>query len=476
MSRHQRRWHLTALLGLAGSLSAFAGPVFDPLLDEWLNKEKVEAVERMLANVSPADTARGVVVASPSKDNPNYFYHWVRDAGIVMTSVVDLYQTENDATKKRHYFHMLLDYISFSRKNQTVWSPSGMGEPKFEVDGNAFTGPWGRPQNDGPALRAIALSKLAMLWLAEGREALVRELLYENEIPAYRVVKADLEFLSHHWRETNFDLWEEIRGQHFYTQMVQRRALIDGAKLAAWLGDYGASGWYLKQAGEMEAAINKHWDGKQKILISTIERDAGIDYKWSGLDSSVVLGVLHGATKDGFFLASDERLLSTIAHLEETFEKLYPINQNGQPGITIGRYPEDRYDGYKTDGQGNGWILLTAGFAEAYYQIARELESQGGLTITSVNRGFFKRLGEADLTGEVNAKANGPAFSRIVSKLRVKGDDFLRRLQSHAGAGHFAEQLNRWTGYQQGAPHLTWSYGAFLTAAWNRPQRALPQE
>ncbi|RQM05013.1 hypothetical protein DH86_00003734, partial [Scytalidium sp. 3C] len=55
------------------------------------------------------------------------------------------------------------NYISAQAYLQTVSNPSGglssggLGEPKFNVDLSAFTGSWGRPQRDGPALRATAL-------------------------------------------------------------------------------------------------------------------------------------------------------------------------------------------------------------------------------------------------------------------------------------------------------------------------------
>lgn len=56
------------------------------------------------------------------------------------------------------------NYIIAQAKVQGVSNPSGslsdgsgLGEPKFEVTLDAFTGDWGRPQRDGPALRAIVL-------------------------------------------------------------------------------------------------------------------------------------------------------------------------------------------------------------------------------------------------------------------------------------------------------------------------------
>ena len=50
-------------------------------------------------------------------------------------------------------------YISAQAFVQTISNPSGglstggLGEPKFMVNEEAFTGAWGRPQRDGPALR-----------------------------------------------------------------------------------------------------------------------------------------------------------------------------------------------------------------------------------------------------------------------------------------------------------------------------------
>jgi glucoamylase len=52
-------------------------------------------------------------------------------------------------------------YIAAQANLQTVpnlsgdLSTGGLGEPKFNIDGTAFTGSWGRPQRDGPALRWV---------------------------------------------------------------------------------------------------------------------------------------------------------------------------------------------------------------------------------------------------------------------------------------------------------------------------------
>ena len=39
-----------------------------------------------------------------------------------------------------------------------------MGEPKYNINCTPFNGEWGRPQNDGPALRGIMLYKIIELF------------------------------------------------------------------------------------------------------------------------------------------------------------------------------------------------------------------------------------------------------------------------------------------------------------------------
>jgi len=48
--------------------------------------------------------------------------------------------------------------------------------------------------------------------------------------------------------------------------------------------------------------------------------------------------------------------LATLEGLIDEMQPLYPINANG-PGIGIGRYPEDLYDGIDSATRGNPWYL-----------------------------------------------------------------------------------------------------------------------
>ena len=465
---------LWVILGaLATPLALFgATPGSADSLNDWAAKQAAFSQRYLLDNISPPGAARGAVVASPSKTNPDYFYHWIRDSSIVMGVVVDLYRTAGAATKPT-YYQMLIDYIDFSRSNQLTPNLSGgLGEPKFNTDGSAFNGAWGRPQNDGPALRAITLVRVANLWLDEGLGSVVKEKLYRAELPAYTVIKADLEFVSHHWTETCFDLWEETKGHHFYTQMVQRKSMIVGAQLADRMGDDGAAAWYRQQAKLMEQQITRFWDPGKGYLVATLDRDGGVDYKASGIDAGTLLGTLHGDVGDGFFSITEPKVAATAHAIEVAFQNLFPINHVGFPAVAIGRYPEDRYNGYGCDSQGDPWVLLTAAFSEYYSRLATAYAAQGQISVTAENLAFFRALApNAAWQPGQTLNRDQAAFNQTIRLLRGRADDFLTRVRLHGtDDGRYNEQINRNTGYLQGADNLTWNYESLIAALRERPQ------
>ncbi len=441
------------------SLAATTSSTSEEQLDTWIKLATPNMYRGLLQNISPADTIPGVVVASPSREHPNYFFHWIRDAALVMDVVVKRY-AYSQGEEKAYLSERLLNFVKLTKRNQsTPNSSNGPGEPKFNPDGTPFDGPWGRPQNDGPALRAITLIHLAKVLISEGRQQQVKDLLYDGT--ANSVIKHDLEYVSHRWADTCFDLWEETRGHHFYTQFVQRRAMVEGAQLAGYLGDYDAAKWYQKQAGELEQALQRYWDADRRYIRATLDLDGGADYKHSNIDSATILAVLHGGLNDNFFPLYDEKVLGTVRAIEGVFREIYPVNKRGNRGVAIGRYPEDRYDGvtlnFLFEG-GNPWFLTTLAFGEFYYRLAKEVEDKGIQVMNDGNRWFFEDLGYPkvhDLKG-------------LVAAIRGRGDDFVAAVRFHMHDGHMSEQINRHTGYMQGARDLTWSYASFLTAIEHR--------
>ena len=214
------------LTALTFPCSSFGVGIFHDLaLEDWISYQEPLAFKNLVRNISAPGTAKGSVLASPSKNSPDYFFHWVRDAAVVMDEMVTRYETAIILKNKNRYLESLIDYIYFSKLNQQTPNLSGgLGEPKFNVDGTAFSESWGRPQDDGPAMRAATLIHLAKVWLKEGNEKLVAEKLYDGT--ANSIIKKDLEYVSHQWKNVSFELWEEVKGHHFHTRMVQYRAMI----------------------------------------------------------------------------------------------------------------------------------------------------------------------------------------------------------------------------------------------------------
>jgi glucoamylase len=99
------------------------------------------------------------VIASPSTQNPDYLYSWTRDSALVFKLLIEDFVSSGDPSLRR-----LIDaYISVEAIIQQTTNPSGtagksgLGEPKFNIDGTAFTAPWGRPQRGVCGCRVFAM-------------------------------------------------------------------------------------------------------------------------------------------------------------------------------------------------------------------------------------------------------------------------------------------------------------------------------
>ncbi|KAF2083690.1 glycoside hydrolase family 15 protein [Saccharata proteae CBS 121410] len=481
-------------------------------LDVWLKKEEKLALDRLMANVAPGGrnvlhAAPGTVIASPSKEYPDYYFQWVRDAAITMSTVVDVYASDSTSYLSAHLLPILQAYASLQYDLQHNPNPSGtfddlssLGEPKFHVDGSPFTDNWGRPQRDGPALRAITLMSFLRaynashpsLWTSTEGQSFFHE-LYDASLPANSIIKADLEYVSRYWSAPSFDLWEEVSGTHFFTLMVQLRALREGAVLANAFNDPGAAAWYTSSAERISALLDRFHSPTHGHLVATLDAPSR-----SGLDCALLLGSLHGNAQEPtypqsprFSPYSDAVLLSLLALITDQRHR-FPINsapaglsdsEAADPlrGVGIGRYPEDVYTGTGTaDHGGNPWFLCTASVSELLYRVAAHLSQTNTLHVSGPAHPFWRALvcrshsdaacpaGLTPKAGMVYEKGD-PVFEAAVQRLREVGDGFLDVVKRHAdGTGALSEQFDRWTGFERGAADLTWSYGALLQAVWAR--------
>ncbi|KAF8605202.1 hypothetical protein BDV93DRAFT_522069 [Ceratobasidium sp. AG-I] len=447
-------------------------------LRNWIAGEADFGNRKIFDQLGPtAGAAEGLVIAAPSKDHPNYFYTWTRDSAIVTGTIVDRLlagEIELEAA---------LRLYAYSQAGlQRLCNPSGcpttggLGEPKFNVDGTAYTGSWGRPQRDGPALRAITLIRFANYLLDRGTDAdraFVSRFLYNQDTSSGNsVIKNDLEYTSHDCFQFSFDLWEEVQDLHFFTLLSCRKALEVGAALALRLNDPGAAGWYTQQSSALTSLLLdpsfRFPDGSYRAYAGKHDNTKNR----RGVDSAVLLGILAaGDAGDEDFGPTAPAVLASIKVYTDSFRGLYSIassdgQKKGTDPVPTGRYPEDKWDGYETNDNtmGNPWYICTVAIPHLVDLALAEFVSAGQIKVTDVSLPFFKQFGSV---GANDVLHRGSAeFNSTIRGMRTWSDGFYSILRQFQGPGGLLyEQFNKDSGKPQGAPNLTWSFGAFANAA-----------
>lgn len=420
----------TLLTALLIAIASPFGEVAHAKSRSQIEAQYERSIRGALANV----LSNGAVIASPSTSNPNYYFDWVRDTALTMKTLIQLQADRHLTLQQKYEVQRKLErWVDFELFRQETYKPTGLGEPRFYVDGRANLEPWGRPQNDGPALRALAAIELAKIWIQQGRMAEVKQKLYSAELPARTLIKRDLEYVAHHWKETSFDLWEEERAMHYYTLGAQMVALTKGAKLANSLGDIEAAKFYGRQAAQIQEYLRSFINPATGTIRYALQKVQGLPHKKSDLDIAVLL--IANQTFDGRFYLPVTEVTRTVNAIVDEMRPIYDINKitsnkKGEPlGVALGRYRDDKYSGFDFS-IGNPWFLATLGLAE-----------------------FACNLKKVTNSAETARKLNDVAMGQFNRVLYHMGRD-----------GSMAEQFRRDTGFMQGARDLTWSYTAYITA------------
>ena len=92
-------------------------------------------IDKIFENLNKCNINSGIVIASPSKKNPDYFYHWTRDSALVMKTICKYYKE----TKDNRCFKQIINYIDLESHHQKLDTLSGLGEPKFNVDKKEYS-------------------------------------------------------------------------------------------------------------------------------------------------------------------------------------------------------------------------------------------------------------------------------------------------------------------------------------------------
>ncbi|KAK4949728.1 hypothetical protein LTR10_011570 [Elasticomyces elasticus] len=432
-------------------------------LSSFIAQEQPIALAGALANIGGLNSSwvkgasPGMVVASPSTVNPDYFYSWTRDSALTYAMLIDELILGNTGLRKT-----IEDYTNAQAILQTIANPSGLlwpsgeglGEPKFYTNITTFTGAWGRPQRDGPALRATAFMNLAPVLFNLNETDTFLEIYWP-------LILNDLNYVGQYWNQTGFDLWEEVQGSSFFTISVQHRALVQGALLAQQLNTTCAA---CDQAPQILCFLqNNFWNSASGFLTADINTD--IDR--SGINADPILGSIHvfdaNASCDaGSYQPCNSQMLATHKVLVDSFRNLnWPVNANASVGtaILIGRYPEDTYY------SGGAWPLCTLALAEMLYDAVAQINRTGTLNVDSTNLGFLRDLSPHVTVGPYT----GQSMTAILSIVTTYADGFVSAVQAHLPTnGSISEQFDHNTGISTSASKLTWSFASFVTMARRR--------
>ncbi|KAI0090795.1 Six-hairpin glycosidase-like protein [Irpex rosettiformis] len=427
-------------------------------VDSYIANQSPIAKRKLLDNIGPSGSTchgakAGVVIASPRTYDPDYVYTWTRDSALVFKALIDQYKSGSDTSLRG----LIDDFVASQARLQNVDNPSGpgtsggLGEPKFNIDETAYNDPWGRPQRDGPALRATTIISYAN-WLIDNDNS---SWVVEHLWPA---VELDLDYVSSTWNESTFDLWEEVHSASFFTTAVQHRALREGASLGSKIGQTFSVPHYITQADNLLCFLQSYWNPSDGYITSNTGGGR------TGKDSNSVLTSIHtfdpaaGCDATTFQPCSDKALSNLKAYVD-SFRSIYGVNSgvSNTSAVAVGRYAEDIYY------NGNPWYLSGFAVAEQLYDALIVWNAEGFLDVTPTSLAFFQQFSD-DVDIGTYADST-PTFKLLTNAVKSFADGFIEVNAKYTPPdGSLAEQFDRNNGTPTSATDLTWSYAAALTA------------
>ena len=292
---------------------------------------------------------RTILYASPSY-NPPYRYYWIRDAAIVYKSIIDMYQY----SKRDSLFVFIINYIETETKIQNIKTIGGLGEPKVNLDLTAFNGSWGRPQNDGPAVRGINMIKLYNLLFKEHTSICLKIIL--------PIIVKDIDYIVNNYNKPCFDLWEENYGWHFYTRAVQLKFIKDYIDLTKNYNIHYDKIKINTVYEELQESIKHHLDYS---IISSFDENGTIIKK---NDASILLALCH-TDYDEIILNNID--INKFIKVSEELIHYFKNKYNNNNYNLIGRYENDAYY------NGHIWIIFSLAVAQLYLFISKNYYKLG---------------------------------------------------------------------------------------------------
>lgn len=405
-----------------------------------IDKDELEENKKYLLNCLLENcrmTDNQTILASPDTE-PDYQYEWVRDASLTISLLLDVVKSNEFDLELDDIQDIIDGFITNHHHYQNICYENNisLGEPKFNKDKSIFEEEWGRPQNDGPALRVIALSKYYLDYSNDIDDE-TKLALYDGEFPhTESIIKRDLEYICRIYNDKGYDLWEEIIGEHFYTLVVQYRALLEGSCVAILHGDTKASEYYIFIADKIKDKISEFYLNSR--IISTknmVIHDENGNLTNTDMirkyDMSILLAYIHAD------IDIDCTLVNTVLDMIEIFKAMYPINEMLNISL-CGRYPCDVYF------DGNPWVLLTAAVAT---MVKKVKESEFNINIDNRHKDLWKSISEGNISRMYTDLMTIESINReVIPNITMS----------------FAEQINKNNIDYVSADRLSWNYVELL--------------
>jgi glucoamylase len=436
--------------------------------------------------------ARGSILASPEMaaydPKPDYFFHWLRDSALVADA---LREALEDETLEPAGVEHLVDFVGFSLKVSRLDGPTFLqqggypeaietsfrqhvrsraeiaeiagdrilGEARHNADGALDVLKWGRPQNDGAALRALAV----MRFLAHDA---FRERAAET---ALKLLRIDLDYTLSHWREPCVDLWEETLGFHYHTRLVQQAALANGATFWDAQGDAARAKACADAASTLLAELDSHFDPQDGVYHGRLTETGPNAPPLRSLDIAVILAAVHAGRLTGRHSVVDPKMLATLYALERLFDALYSINRMRPADCApaLGRYAGDSYF------SGGAYYFSTLGAAQFYFLLAQAAAAGESIYVTQESCAPLAALLQKPAAALSQGALGKDLRDALAAAALHRGDMYLETVRRFTPASReLAEQFSQQDGAPTSADNLTWSYACFVTALAERRRAA----
>ena len=244
-------------------------------------------------------------------------------------------------TKNSKYLDIILKYVNAEYELTRLIPMGGLGEPKFNMNKTCFNKNWGRPQNDGPALRGLIMIKIASI-LDNNYKFIVNNIILE-------IIEKDYNYTVNSLEIASYDLWEEIVGYHFYTRIVIAKFL----KEYAYYKFNNLDNLHFLRTKEL---ISYHLSDEK--IVSSFDIYGNV-LRYS--DSSIFMALNHiDYDNDIFEFKHYSKIITNIEELVSYYNNKYKMKQD-----MVGRYIDDIYY------EGHIWFICTVSMISFYKFIKR---------------------------------------------------------------------------------------------------------